>query len=88
MIGLNGSHVNEEIILKSTRLGMIQRTSSGHDPQVVEDNNTTEYDSIDHDDDDCFISASVCSIDDVEETDDNQSVQSEATDQTEYTALV
>ena len=64
---------------------MIQPTSSGHDPQVVEDNNTAEYDSVDHDDDNCSISTSVHSIDDVKQTDDNQSVQSEATDQTEHT---
>ena len=88
------SQANEEItrqntiILESTRLGMIQRTSSGHDPRVVEDNNTTEHDSVDHDDDDCSISTSVHDIDHVEQTDDNHSVQSKATDQTEHTELV
>ena len=40
------------------------------------------------DDDNCSISTSVHSIDDVEQTDDNQSVQSEATNQTEHTELV
>ena len=85
------SHANEEItrqsiiLLELIRLGMIP---SGHDPQIVEDNNTTEYDSVDHDHDNCSISTSSPSIDDVEQTDDQHSVQSGATDQTEHTELV